>query len=743
MVIKDCLNTMKRFGNMKCRFGVAFAVGLSFVHLKAENVVFADFEGGEYPNGWIVKGDAFGKSPATGIFLKQQKVKGFKGKGFVNTFVRQDKSTGSLTSPEFTIEKRAINFLIGGGRKPGTCCINLLVDGKIVRSSTGADLEMLVEDGWDVSEFIGKRARLQILDSATGGWGHINVDQIEFSDVSKARAVVEVCHEISSKMPFVLVPVDNDVPNKDRFEVYDGNECVRFWNISYGLKKADWFASLDLSEWAGKKLSFRLVNRTESEAKKALSQLRFASAPWLPSNVYNEPKRPQIHLSPTLGWNNDPNGLSYYNGEYHVFYQHNPCGRTWQNMTWGHYVSKDLVHWKDVGDVIHPDNLGRMFSGSAVVDKNGSAGFGTNAHVIVYTAAGEPPTQCIAGSVDGRVYRKLKTNPVIGYITPYARDPKVFWHKPTGKWVMCLYVGGTERQDSKWHAFHIFNSSDLLNWQLTDVIYGDKDHKWYMGQEASDPKIGTYLYECPDLVELKIAGSSETRWVVYCATGQYGIGKFDGIKFVPEKSDVRTTFCHRLSGSNCGYYAAQTFWGDPKGRTIWMPWLKLETNDANFNQGFGIPMTLSLKKTNEGLRLAFDPVEEYQKLRDGVAVPFDRFDGELAEAFFDAKVGPDATVTFDLRGEKLIFNAAKSSLTLVSKNPKRASTSFLWRTSNGRLSMRFFIDRLGLEVLSADGLQLAPFAVFCPDMKNRSLSYRVEGTVEDVKSRVYRLKSIW
>jgi hypothetical protein len=100
-------------------------------------------------------------------------------------------------------------------------------------------------------------------------------------------------------------------------------------------------------------------------------------------------------------------------------------------------------------------------------------------------------------------------------------------------------------------------------------------------------------------------------------------------------------------------------------------------------------------------------------------------------------------VTFDLRGEKLIFNAAKSSLTLVSKNPKRASTSFLWRTSNGRLSMRFFIDRLGLEVLSADGLQLAPFAVFCPDMKNRSLSYRVEGAVEDVKSRVYRLKSIW
>ena len=510
------------------------------------------------------------------------------------------------------------------------------------------------------------------------------------SDFSKAKAVVEAIHGISPEKPFLLVPVDNGVPNSDRFEVYCGEECVRVWNISYGLKKADWFASLDLSEWIGKKLSFRLANRTEADSKKALALLRFGSKPELPVDVYNEPKRPQIRLSPTLGWNNDPNGLSYFNGEYHVFYQHNPCGRTWQNMTWGHFVSTDLIHWKDVGDVIHPDRFGPMFSGSAVVDANGSAGFGRNAHVIIYTAAGEPPTQCIAGSVDGRNYTKFKDNPVIGAITPQARDPKVFWHEPTSQWVMCLYVGEFERDGFMWHTFHIYNSSDLIDWRLTDVIYGDKDHKWYAAHQSSVSGMGAYLYECPDLVELTIADSSETRWVVFCATGQYGVGTFDGKRFKPEESNIKTTFSHRLSGARRGSSAAQTFTGDPKGRTIWMPWMVLETKDANFNQGFGIPMTLSLKRCPDGLRLAFEPVEEYRQLRSGESVPFDRFEGELAEAFFDAEVGSDALVTFDLRGEKLVFDAAKSSLTLVPGNSGEIPTSYAWKATGGRLRAEGF-----------------------------------------------------
>lgn len=553
------------------------------------------------------------------------------------------------------------------------------------------------------------------------------------------RCPAEVLHVVSAETPFLLVPVDNGEACRYRLEVHDGEKRVRFWNVGWGTGKVDWYAPLDLSEFAGRELSFRIANRPERMARIALAGLRFAAKPELPANVYDEPKRSQLRLSPTLGWNNDPNGLSWRNGEYHVFFQHNPCGRIWQNMTWGHFVSKDLVHWRDVGDVIHPDALGPMYSGSAVTDKGNTAGFGENAHVLAYTAAGNPAVQCLAYSTDGRRYVKYGGNPVIGKIKSACRDPKVFWHEPTRQWVQLLYVGAVEKDGDRWHTFHIFNSPDLKNWTLTDVVYGDKDHKEY----PKGTQNGRYLYECPDLVELKVEGTGEKLWVIWGASGEYGIGTFDGRKFKAGESRIKTTFNHRRSGSNRGYYAAQSFADDPKGRTVWMPWMKLETKDANFNQGFGIPMSLSLKRTEEGLRLAFDPVEEYKTLRDGTPMSFEEFDGELAEAFFTADVSEDASIVFDLRGEKLVFDAAHSCMTLPSKDGKRPTT-FTWKAKDGRLSVRFFIDRLGLEVLSGDGLQLAPFATFCPDPRNRSLSCAVrKGRVENVKTRVYRLRSIW
>jgi len=559
------------------------------------------------------------------------------------------------------------------------------------------------------------------------------------------KAFAEAVHEISAETPFVLVPVSNDGPMKDRFEIHDGKTLVRFWNIAWGFRKPDWYAPIDLSTWTGRKLSFRIVTRPEAEAGKMLAGLRFAAKPELPADVHDEPQRAQLHLTPTLGWTNDPNGLSYFNGEYHAFFQHNPCNRNWENMTWGHFVSKDLVHWTDVGDVIHPDRLGPMFSGSAVADPEGSAGFGKNAHVLVYTAAGRPAVQCLAGSRDGRRYAKFSANPVIGNITDGNRDPKVFWHAASKRWVLCLYVGGFEKNGAKWHTVHLFNSPDLKSWKLADIVYGSKDHcDGSQAKNKDDPLLGTYLYECPDLVELKVAGTGERRWVIWGATGEYGVGSFDGAKFVAEESAVKAPWNCTLVGGNRAFYAAQTFSGDPKGRTVWLPWMRLSTDgNVNFNQGFGIPMALSLKRTAEGLRLVFDPVEEYKSLRDGASVPFAAFDGELAEAFFEAKVGSDAVVTLDLRGEKLVYDAAKGALSFRSETLKRPETSYRWKVSDGRLSLRLFVDRFGLEVLSGDGLQLAPFGDFWPCAKNRSLRCKVSGRVDDVKARAYRLRSIW
>ena len=146
--------------------------------------------------------------------------------------------------------------------------------------------------------------------------------------IAPAEAVKVDC-AIKAESPFVLVPVSNAGPLDDDFVIFDGDSRVRFWKLAWADEKADWYASLDLSEWAGRTLTFGLFGRSDAEAKKALARLRFVAKPELPADVYGEPQRAQLHLMPTLGWTNDPNGLSYHNGEYHVFYQHNPCGRKW------------------------------------------------------------------------------------------------------------------------------------------------------------------------------------------------------------------------------------------------------------------------------------------------------------------------------------------------------------------------------------------------------------------------------
>jgi fructan beta-fructosidase len=193
--------------------------------------------------------------------------------------------------------------------------------------------------------------------------------------------------------------------------------------------------------------------------------------------LYREPLRPQFHFSARRGWNNDPNGLSFYEGEYHLFFQHNPYGWGWGKMHWGHATSRDLLRWTEHGDLLFPDAMGPMFSGSAVVDWKNSTGFGAGAIpplVPIYTAAGHPTTQCLAFSADGRAFTKYNRNPILGQIAEGNRDPKVFWHEPTRRWVMVLYVGFPEPgkvdadgRQARRDTIYILNSPDLKNWTLT------------------------------------------------------------------------------------------------------------------------------------------------------------------------------------------------------------------------------------------------------------------------------------
>ena len=522
---------------------------------------------------------------------------------------------------------------------------------------------------------------------------------------------------------YMAVPVENGAP-KVMLEVFDGGKRIAYDQVEWARGTTNWTGSLDLGAAKGRPFEFRFSGKDApnlSAADLAFSDSRYPA----PKGQYGEPWRPQFHFTPPLGWNNDPNGLSCRNGEWHMFYQHNPFGITWGNMHWGHAVSKDLVHWNDQGDVIAPDDAGPMFSGSAVTDAADTAGFGKGAHVLVYTAAGKPHTQRVAWSLDGRNYAKWPHAAVEGRADA-NRDPKVGWYAPGKHWTMVVY-GEVEK---KRHGVSIFVSKDLKTWEKTSHVKGDLFDE------------GKYLYECPDFFELPIEGEKGTRWVLTAANRQYAIGTFDGRTFTPE---VERLAQWRSPGNVNPVYAAQTFADVPDGRRIQVAWSHFDTRaggraDAMFNQGMSLPMELKLVRAADGLRLARFPVKELESLRAGAPTPLAGFNGELAEVEFSCEPVADAVVALDVRGVAIVYDAVKRTLALNGK-------AVAWDLdARGRLGLRVFVDRVGIEIFSLDGLQYVPAPDIVPDPTKRKMSWRASGAkkpVRGVTERAWRLKSIF
>jgi len=464
--------------------------------------------------------------------------------------------------------------------------------------------------------------------------------------------------------------------------------------------------------------------------------------PWLRTKerLYDEDERPQLRFTSARGWMNDPNGLSYYNGEWHLFYQHNPFAFDWRGSFgceewlwkvrfWGHAVSKDLVHWREIGDAVSPGKLGYPWSGSAVVDRDGVAGFGKNAHILFYTAAPKDDigrcTQCMAWSLDGRSYAEYEGNPVIGQIAFETRDPKVFWHKPTKRWVMALFVEG--RENRMQNTIRFYTSVDLKKWELASVLKGGV-------RKEGDYDNGMFLWECPGLEEVPVEGTTEKRWVVWGASGEYAVGDFDGRAFTIAEGPFVPLFKQLEWPSWKPYYAAQTFFGAPDGRVIWMAWLKTDTDRKTFNQSLSLPVELKLKRTDQGLRLAYYPVKELESLRVGGPVPMEQFEGELAEIWFAAKPAKDAKLIFDLRGVPLTYDAATETLTANGQSGR-------WPLRNGRFEIRIFFDRFGMEMYAPDGLDLFPVSHTMPHRDKTRFTLKTKGKVEGIESKVWKLNS--
>lgn len=377
---------------------------------------------------------------------------------------------------------------------------------------------------------------------------------------------------------YVMLPVEEKA-GISNVKVIAGNETVRTFNVRMAVDNIDYYVPLDVSAYAGKGLvlDFHVDTdaRQEGDIREHLCWSKMLAADSA-GTANRERFRPVYHHTPVYGWMNDPNGMFHKDGVYHLYYQHNPFGSQWENMTWGHSSSTDLVNWTDHGDAIMPDGLGTIFSGCCVVDKDNTSGFGRGAVVAFYTSAGESQTQSMAYSTDnGKTFVKYEGNPVLTSDVPDFRDPHVFFHEPSGRWIMILAAGQEMR---------IYSSADLKAWNYESSFgegYGSHGGVW----------------ECPDLFELPVEGKDYSKWVLLCninpggpaggSATQYFTGTFDGHKFTCDTSPGVT----KWADYGKDHYATVTFDNAPGGRRIALGWM------SNWQYAAQVP-TLQYRSAN-------------------------------------------------------------------------------------------------------------------------------------------------
>jgi fructan beta-fructosidase len=679
------------------------------------DIVLADFEGDDYAP-WTVTGTAFGTSPARGTLPNQMAVEGFDGRGLANSYVGGDDATGRLTSSAFPVDRPFLNFLIGGGGFPGETCINLMIDGKAVRTATGPNRdaggsERLRWKSWDVSEFAGKTATLEIVDHRKGGWGHINVDQIALSD--QARQAKPAARELVVDRRYLLLPVRTGAP-KHRMRFTVGGEVVREFDIELAGEGPSFQVFSDVATFQGQRLRIEV---DEAEGPSILDRIEASDAPPDAANLYRERHRPQFHFTSRRGWLNDPNGLVWHDGEYHLFYQHNPYGWDWGNMHWGHAVSPDLVHWKELPIALYPRQYGDWcFSGSGLVDEKDTSGLGAVGRpplIVAYTSTGRG--ECLAFSHDrGRTFREPEGNPVVAH---NGRDPKVIWHEPTKRWVMAVYDEAKDRQSIAFHT-----SPDLRTWTSTSRIDG--------------------FFECPDLFELPVDGDPDRRlWVLHAADGRYLLGQFDGRAFLPESSEKQTLW-------HGDFYAAQGYANVPDGRRIQIGWGRgIEFPGMPFNQQMTVPCELTLRSTDDGVRLFANPVRELATLRgEGIELvnrditplqdPLGAIRGELFDIEAEILIGTAPRIGFNLRGVPLVYDARKRELTCRGKVAPLDPIQ-------GRIRLRVLLDRGSIEVFGNDG-RVAMSVGVIPDDGDQTLGLFADGGPARIASlKVFPMRSAW
>lgn len=515
---------------------------------------------------------------------------------------------------------------------------------------------------------------------------------------------------------YLNLPVSQEV-NREKMSFEVNGKPELDFVIRLAPAKPDYWVFYDVTPFKGKVLRISYAGNPDG-----LSKIYQDDVITGQDSLYKEVNRPQIHFSTRRGWINDPNGMIYYDGEYHLFYQHNPFESEWENMSWGHTVSNDLIHWNELPVAMYPDKLGSIFSGTTVIDYNNTSGFGKDgipAMVAIYTVSSpDNQRQCIAYSLDkGRTFTKYEGNPVIDSKAKWnsvdLRDPKVFWHQPTKNWVMVLY----ERDGNS-----IYTSSNLKEWNYESHIAG--------------------FFECPQFFELAVDGNKQkTKWVMYGATGTYMLGKFDGKTFTPESG--------KYYYGNGAIYAAQTFDNIPAtdGRRIQIGWGRIPQPGMTFNNLMLLPTELTLRTTKEGVRMYNSPVKEVDMLQEK-EYSWEGLDANKASEFLQQF---NDAASIRIKTTIKLSHSTDAGLNLFGQTLLKYDMNFnqingLFYSPEDRTSMEIsadiIIDRTSIEVF-VDGGAFSYSIERKPDLKNKD-GFKFFGNRIEVKSlKVCPMKSIW
>ena len=525
-------------------------------------------------------------------------------------------------------------------------------------------------------------------------------------------------YRINEQKSYLLLPVQEKA-EMCNIKVVKNNTQVKALNVRLASNHIDYYVPLDLKQFGeDAKLALDIhVNgtyRNDGELsgftcwKKMLFSDTFDTA-------NREKYRPVYHHTPAWGWMNDPNGMFYKDGVWHLYFQYNPYGSQWENMTWGHSTSTDLIHWTFQGAPIEADAWGTIFSGSAVVDHNNTVGFGKGAVVAMYTSAGENQTQSIAYSNDnGQTFTKYDGNPVLTSNTPDYRDPHVFWNEDIKSWNMIMAEG---------QHMDIYSSADLKEWKLESQFgaeYGNHGGVW----------------ECPDLMKMKVRGTDQYKWMLLCninpggpfggSATQYFVGQFDGHKFTCESAPEVT----KWMDYGKDHYATVTFDNAPDGRRVAMAWMSNwqyanQVPTMQYRSANSVPRDLDLYEYQGQTYCGVTPSPELAAARPKKAT---KTLTEACEMVVTLKGNATITLAND-KGEQVVMTYDEKSRTFAMDRTKSGQKEFsddfaalTVAPVHGKMSqLRLFIDRSSIEAFDADGKMAMTNLVFPTKPYNKVL----------------------